>query len=213
MLKAVMFDLDGTLGDTLPLCIAAFEKSFLSAAGEAVPRERICSSFGPSEEGIIRALAPHRAEETIEAYLRNYEEMHDMCPAPFEGMVEVLEFLAGRGVVAALVTGKGPRSAEITLSRYGVKPYFSDIEAGSPDGDFKDAAMMRIMRRHGIEPAEALYVGDSVQDVHSSRRAGVRVFSAAWAGTADRAALENAAPDAIFDNIGDFMDRLWEECS
>lgn len=211
MLKLVMFDMDGTIGDTLPLCVAAFEKSVLSVTGRTVPREKIYSSFGPSEEGIIRTLVPDKWVETVEEYLRYYDELHDMCAAPFDGIMDALEFLAERGVLMGLVTGKGIRSAEITLSRYGVKRFFCDIEAGSPDGDFKDAAMRRIMLKRGVEPADALYVGDSVQDVHSSRRAGVRIFSAAWADTADKQALEKAAPDAVLDSVAELVPRLKEE--
>lgn len=53
MIKAIIFDLDGTIGDTVPLCIAAFKKSVEPLAGRVFSEEDIVSTFGPSEEGTI----------------------------------------------------------------------------------------------------------------------------------------------------------------
>lgn len=59
MLKAVLFDFDGTVGNTLPLCIAAFQKAITPLAGRSFSEREIVATFGPSEEGTIRALIPH----------------------------------------------------------------------------------------------------------------------------------------------------------
>ena len=60
MLKAVLFDLDGTIGNTLPLCITAFRESIEPLAGRSLTDEEIVRTFGPSEEGTIAVLLPER---------------------------------------------------------------------------------------------------------------------------------------------------------
>ena len=60
MIKCVAFDLDGTIGDTLPLCMAAFRDSIERLAGVKVTDEEIIKNFGPSEEGIIKVLLKDR---------------------------------------------------------------------------------------------------------------------------------------------------------
>ena len=65
MLKAVIFDFDGTVCDTLPLCIAAFRKSIEPLAGRRFSDQEITATFGPSEEGTIRALIPEFYEQGV----------------------------------------------------------------------------------------------------------------------------------------------------
>ena len=59
-IKALIFDLDGTIGDTLPLCIKAFRRSIEPLIGRSVSDAEIIATFGPSEEGTIMALALKR---------------------------------------------------------------------------------------------------------------------------------------------------------
>jgi phosphoglycolate phosphatase-like HAD superfamily hydrolase len=74
--KTIIFDLDGTIADTLPLCIAAFKKSVELLLQSTISEEEIIATFGPSEEGTIRRLIPQHEEEGVKAYLKNYEELH-----------------------------------------------------------------------------------------------------------------------------------------
>jgi beta-phosphoglucomutase-like phosphatase (HAD superfamily) len=83
-IKAVIFDLDGTLANTLPLCIQAFRESLQPLIQRYLSDEEIIATFGPSEEGTIMALAPDYYDEGVSAYLHLYSSLHSMCPAPFE---------------------------------------------------------------------------------------------------------------------------------
>lgn len=84
MLKAVLFDLGGTIGNTLPLCITAFRESIEPLAGRSLTDEEIVATFGPSEEGTIAVLLPERQAEGINHYLLRYEELHCRWPSPFQ---------------------------------------------------------------------------------------------------------------------------------
>ena len=204
MLKAILFDFDGTLGDTLPLCIAGFRRAIEPLAGRSISDAEIIATFGPSEEGTIRALAPHAYERGVADYLKFYRELHDMCPAPFPGVPELLAFLRARGVTVALVTGKGKRSCDISLEHYGIASLLDAVETGSPEGPCKPERIKAVLRRFSLKPEETLYVGDTPGDVEAAHSVGVPAAAAAWAGTADPDALRAARPEHLFFSIPEF---------
>jgi phosphoglycolate phosphatase-like HAD superfamily hydrolase len=136
-LRGVIFDLDGTLADTLPLCIAAFRASIEPVAGRRISDEEIIATFGPSEEGTIPALAPQSFDDCLEEYLRHYESLHDAYSVPFDGIASLLDELRSAHVSLAVVTGKGSRSTAISLKVLGLEKYFTLIRAGSPRGPEK----------------------------------------------------------------------------
>lgn len=178
MIRAVIFDFDGTIGNTLPLCIAAFRRAIEPLAGKQLPDEEIVATFGPSEEGTIRILAPHAYEQGLADYLNCYRELHDMCPSPFDGIPELLEWLRARGIIIALVTGKGRRSCSISLEQYGIARFFDLVETGSPEGPCKPEGIRAVLDRFLLKPEEAIYVGDTASDVASARSAGVPAVAA-----------------------------------
>jgi phosphoglycolate phosphatase-like HAD superfamily hydrolase len=155
MMKCIIFDLDGTIGNTLPLCIAAFKKTIEPLAGRALSDKEIINTFGPSEEGTIQALIPTQYEQGIEDYLKHYRDLHAMCASPFEGIIEVFEYAKDRNVHLALVTGKGERSTEITLAVFGIRSYFDVIETGSPQGPRKVQGINSVLKQLGLTPRKA----------------------------------------------------------
>ncbi len=203
-IQGVLFDLDGTLGNTLPICIGAFRRAIEPFAGRELSDAEIIATFGPSEEGTVHVLAPGHAAEALAAYLHHYALLHDTCTEPFPGVTELLTDLQARGVKLALVTGKGQGSADITLARLNLTPFFEHIEVGSPLGPRKSEAIADILTRWGMEPTAAIYVGDAPSDIPSARRAGTYAIAAAWAATAEPDLLAAENPDALFLTLSDF---------
>jgi phosphoglycolate phosphatase/pyrophosphatase PpaX len=208
-LRGVIFDLDGTLADTLPLCIAAFRLAVEPLAARTLTDAEIIATFGPSEEGTIRALAPDHFAAGLAGYLRHYEALHDTCPAPFAGVPALLAFLKARGARLGLVTGKGAGSAWISLRRFGLADVFEAVETGDPSGPVKAGGLRRILAGWRMAPEQAVYVGDAPSDILAARAAGVPVVGAAWAGTADRARLAALHPDALLTSVADL--KAWLE--
>lgn len=208
-IKAVIFDLDGTLADTLPLCIKAFRQSVEPLINRSVSDAEIIATFGPSEEGTIMALAPNHYDKGVADYLHYYENLHGMCPVPFEGMKELLETLQAKGIRIAMVTGKGKHSTLISLKHFELTPYFEAIETGSPKGARKAEGIQLILEGlTGITKDEVIYVGDAPSDIIASRKVGIPVIAAAWAGTAEPQLLQELQPDEMFYSIEDFSDWL-----
>jgi len=130
-IQGVLFDLDGTLGNTIPICLGAFRSAIEPFAGRAISDAEIIATFGPCEEGTVHVLAPGHAAEALAGYLHHYAILHESCTAPFAGIPEMLTDLKARGVKLALVTGKGQGSADISMERMNLTPYFEHIEVGS----------------------------------------------------------------------------------
>ncbi len=210
-IKAVIFDLDGTLANTLPLCISAFRKSIEPLINREVSDEEIIATFGPSEEGTIMALAPDGYDKGVANYLKFYEELHQMCTDPFVGIKEILTNLQQKGIKISMVTGKGRKSAMISLDKFGLTHFFEQIETGLPSGPSKAQGIQNILDTlTNIEKNEVIYVGDVPSDVIASRKVGIPIVAAAWAETAEPEKLIAMEPNQLFYTIEEFSNWLTE---
>lgn len=207
-IHGVIFDLDGTVGDTLPVCFAGFREVFANFLGADYSDAEIRAMFGPTEEGIIQRMTPGRWEEAFAAYLAAYERAHSICPAPFPGIPELLEALRKRRVPMAIVTGKGPRSAEISLRVMGLAPYFDIVEAGSAAENVKPGNMRKVVDSWSLDPGQVASVGDAPSDIRSAREAGLIPIAAAWAATTDAEVLRSLKPVEMFDSVSRLRDWL-----
>ncbi|MFI5386479.1 MAG: HAD family hydrolase [Fimbriimonadales bacterium] len=205
--RGITFDLDGTLADTLPICYVAFRRVFLAHTGREYSDAEIHAMFGPCEKGLLQRVMPDW-EPAFEMFLREYRVAHELCPEPFPGVVDLLDWLDADGVRMAVVTGKGPESAAISLTRLGLRDRFEVVESGSPDGAIKSDAIRRILDLWRIPPSELAHVGDAPNDIQAARAAGATAIAAAWASTSRRESLEAEGPDAIFGSIASLHEWL-----
>ena len=212
-MKNLIFDLDGTLGDTLPMCVNAFKKSVGSFLDRELPEEEITRHFGISEEGIISSLLPDREEEGLSSFFRCYTELLEENPHPFPGVPELLENLQNKGHFITMVTGKCLKTAVITLEKYNIAHYFVDIYPGSPAGEVKDHCISELISKHDLDRAETIYIGDAVSDIIASKSCGIPVIAAAWASTANIPALQAAEPDYLFTSFAEFSDFIYNRPS
>jgi len=211
-IKAVIFDLDGTIGNTVPLCIEAFKKSIEPLINRTISDQEIIATFGPSEEGTIMALAPDSYEKGISSYLYFYEHLHEKCTKPFDGILNLLNILRDRKIRLAMVTGKGKHSTEISLRKFGITHYFEKIETGHQRGPRKSEGIMNVLNYFGdINKNEIIYVGDAPSDISACKTVGIPIVAAAWADTAEPEKLEELMPEHIFLSIIDFTNWISSE--
>lgn len=208
-IKAIIFDLDGTLGNTIPLCVEAFRKAIEPLIGRTISDEEIIATFGPSEEGTIKALIPDKYDQGISNYLYNYGELHEKYPKPFDGIISLLNDLKQRNIRIAMVTGKGKISTNITLEKFGITHLFEKIETGHIEGARKPEGIKAVMDNfHELDKNEIIYVGDAPTDIIACNQVGISVIAAAWAETAEPEKLLELKPNEIFYSIDDFTNWI-----
>jgi phosphoglycolate phosphatase-like HAD superfamily hydrolase len=203
-LAGAIFDLDGTLADTLPACYAAFRAACEGLSWPAYTNEQIRGLFGPSEEGMLQRAMPERWEDGLAILLEEYGRQLKACSGVFPSITTALRLLRERGTPLGLVTGKGPSTTRMSLTHFGLDGVFDAVEVGSPQGVVKAAAIARVVARWGVAAGEVIYVGDAVADVESARQAGVLPIAAAWAPSAIAAELAATNPHALFASGDDF---------
>lgn len=186
-IRAVVIDLDGTLLDTIPdLAIAANE--MLSAmkrpaldvglirtfVGKGIPRlveKTLAASYGvdPTPEQCVSAL-------TI--FERCYAAVNGRHTAVYPGVFEGLKQMRDMGLPLACVTNKAGRFTEPLLERMRLTPYFSQVVAGDtlPRKKPDPMPLLHACSEFGIEPADMLMIGDSLNDAEAARSAGCPVF-------------------------------------
>ncbi|MCU1463615.1 MAG: HAD-superfamily hydrolase, subfamily variant 1 [Acidimicrobiales bacterium] len=202
-LAAVIFDLDGTLADSLPLSIAGFQHAASHVAGRSFTDDEVRAGFGPSEEGMFRRMVPDRWDECLAAYLEFYDEHHDERVRVLPGVADLLSSLHDRGVRVGVVTGKGPETAAITLRKLGLADTITEVRAGRVAGPDKPTDIRSVLGAWALHPPDAAYVGDMPGDMRAALDVGVVPLGAAWEIAADEADLRTAGAVEVFATPGE----------
>ena len=198
-LKGIIFDMDGTLGDTMPIVVEALRDTFRRYGGRDYSPAEVAIMFGPAEEGVISRRVPQDVfPAALQNYLERYSALHEQSNQPFPGVIDLLQALQARGIHRGVVTGKGRGTAEISMRALGLEPYIETLVTGSAAGAEKPEAIQRVLAEWGIQPQEAAYVGDMPYDMRAAREAGVLPLGAAWAESATVAPEDGLL---IFDSV------------
>jgi len=184
-IRAIIFDLDGTLVDTFEMIVGAFNAAISPITGKTYSDAEVISRFGiPDSQMLRRELSSYPndvADRAVEVYHAYYAQNH-AAVSLFPGIGELLSELKRRGVPMGVMTGKGIRSARITLAALGLADTFGAVVTGEdvskqkpePDGPLEAA------RQLGIAPRECAFVGDSPADVGAGKAAGMLTVVAGW---------------------------------
>lgn len=185
MLKAVMFDVDGTLGDTLPLCIETYRRIAEEATGRRPEAAEVVRHFGLSDRGVLGALVGMEPDDPalpIRRMVEIYRELHPaMAPAPFPGAADMLRGVRAAGMRVGIISGKEDHTAVPTLEFFGLQGLYEWAGYGMPDRNVKGERLREIMQLWNLQPNELVYVGDAPSDITLAHGAGVRIVNAAWA--------------------------------
>ena len=201
---ALLFDLDGTLVDSIELILAAFRHTF-RVHGRIIPpdEEWIVGIGTPLVTQLRRYATDDNDLQAMAATYRSYQrEHHDLLLREFEGARDTLALLKARGHPTALVTSKMNELAHRALAYAGMTDLldvvvgFDSCAIHKPDPEPVHVAL-RVL---GYEPRHAIFVGDSTHDIVSGNAAGVVTVAALW-GPFSRESLEQARPAYMIDHI------------
>lgn len=188
MLKAVMFDVDGTLGDTLPLCTETYRRITEEVTGRRPTAAEVESLYGLSDRGVLGGLLGMDPEDPalpLGRMVEIYEHLHPtLAPAPFPGAVEVLRGVKEAGMHVGIISGKESHTAMPTLRFFGLVGLYEWAGFGEPTHNAKGERLQEAMRHWNLQPHELVYVGDAPSDITQAHGAGVRIVNAAWSPSA-----------------------------
>ena len=200
-LRAVLFDVDGTLVDSLASVVPAIADTVHEHLGHRPADAEILALIGrPLREqsmhfGADEGLAPAMVEAIIERM-----EANAHLERRYDGAVETLALARERGLGTALVTSKSAPEIVTFLERFSHAGHVdtvvcaSDVSLPKPDPESARLACARL----GIEPHQAAMIGDSVYDLRCARDAGVMAVAVAY-GAGAREALAAEGPDLMLD--------------
>lgn len=193
---ALLFDLDGTLVDTVELILSSMRAAFEGFPGRRpTDGEWIAGMGKPLRVQLAEFVAPADLEAVVDRYRTHQRANHDRMTRAFDGAVETVSRLKARGHPVGVVTSKFLEPARRTLAHVGLAPHVDVVVAADtvtrpkPDPEPVLQALARLAR----SPARALFLGDSPHDVAAGNAAGAVTAAALW-GACDRACLEPAGP-------------------
>jgi pyrophosphatase PpaX len=208
-LKAILFDLDGTLLDSISVILRASEETcgLMDIPYDEVQVRNWIGVPLTVQSGLI---AKDREQEFVDTYKSVYRQYHADSTKLFDGTMEMLDRLHGLGYKTALVTSKNIPGTRRVLDSSGLGCKF-DIVITADDVDNPKPhpePILKGLEAVDVSAEEAVYVGDSFFDYESAAAAGVPMIAVSW-GARTREDLAKLDPAAVFDSWEEFLE--WAE--
>jgi len=191
----VVFDLDGTVVDTVELIVESFRHATRTVLGEVLPDEVITAGVGQPLMTQMERLSPAHARELYDVYREYNHRRHDELIRGYEGVGEVLDGLRAAGRRLGIVTSKSRDTTTMAFDAVGLREHFHVVVTASDTAEHKPSPipLLLCLERLGATPDGSLYVGDSPVDIEAGRAAGMATAAVAW-GVFGREALLGARP-------------------
>jgi phosphoglycolate phosphatase len=204
-LRAVLFDLDGTLIDSLPDLTALLNSILVERRLEPLSLAEVRPMVGDGVARLLerayaaRGLDVATARSELDAFVDRYERLPVRHDLPYDGAEAALDAARAAGFGCALLTNKPEGPTRIILDALGWTGRFDAIVGGDtlPTRKPEPQGALYLAQRLGARPIETALVGDGTADVGAARNAGIRAIVAGWGYTHDPHALggECVLPD------------------
>jgi pyrophosphatase PpaX len=209
--RTVLFDLDGTLIDSIRLILDSYHHTMATHGLPARSDTDWLAGLGTPLTVQLREWAcdPERMELLIETYREYNIRNHDSMVTAYPGVVEMVRTIHRAGHRTGLVTSKNRTGALRGLRRVGLEEEIDlivgadDVTHPKPDPQ----PILLALEQLGEEAGQTIYIGDSIHDMESGRAAGVATGAVLW-GPFDRAHLESTHPTHWLDHPDDVLRML-----
>ena len=210
--SAVLFDLDGTLLDTIPDLADAANAMRQDMDLAPLPQEVLATYVGKGlEQLIIRTLGHDGPPASVEMVMRglaryqdHYRALNGQRSRIYPGVVAGLEAFRKQGVRMAVVTNKGTEFTGPLLRQMGLDGYFDVVVCGDTCERKKPDPMpvLHACDLLGVTPDQALFIGDSINDAQAANAAGLRVLALPY-GYNEGRPVQSLPVDAIVESIAE----------
>ena len=205
MIKAVFFDVDGTLLDTTEYIYQAFEYSLKKNNRPSIERGLLSPIMGKSLEDCYKYITLlDEVSDLIDAH-REFQFSNSHLSKPFPQTIETLDTLRSKGIAIAAITSRARDSALETLQKADIYPlidYFigyEDVVTPKPDPE----GIHKALTFFSLQVSEVAMVGDSPADVEAGRNAGVKTIGATYGFHGKD--IVKSQPDNIIDDIKEII--------
>ena len=204
-----VFDLDGTLVDTIGLIVASYQHAFQTVLGRQEDEVLIRSWIGQPLARAFRSVSPEHADQLYATYLEWNEANTGRLIRRYAGVDTMMAALAEAGVEVAVATSKlkGPAQTAVRLAGLadvvGVLVTMEDTDRHKPDPQ----PLLHALERLGAQPDRSVYVGDAVVYVEAARNAGMAAIGVTW-GAGERDSVVAARPDVVADTVDELTAAL-----
>jgi len=175
-IRAVVFDLDGTLVDSMPMVLRAFAHALEPFRPDLSPTDIFQRLGGPPARMMLELTGDEAKAAEAVRRLDSFGFDDGALVEPFVGMHGMLDALHKRGLALAIWTGRDRITTEAILSAHGLNRYFTVVVCGDDLATHKPhpEGLVTILRRLNVSPSDTLYAGDADADVLGGDEAGVR---------------------------------------
>ncbi|MGN1267822.1 MAG: HAD family hydrolase [Dorea sp.] len=212
-MKACIFDLDGTLTDTLESLTFSVRSSLKEMNLPEITKEQCRSFVGNGArrlmEDTLRAVGDEkleRIEEAMEIYGRIFDENCTYHVTPYEGVMELLKALKQRGIKTAVLSNKPHRQTVKVVEEVLGNDLIDWAQGQQEQIARKPSAdgVYAVMEKLGVTKEECLYIGDSEVDAETGKNAEVKTICVTW-GFRTREELECAGADDLIDKAEEVL--------
>ena len=205
MIKAVLFDLDGTLLDTEESILGAFEYAFKTQTIAQPARENIVSLVGRPLREMYEALAPAANIEPLLNAHHDFQINNLHLVKAFPGVTETLATLRKAGLKIAIVTARYGITCSVYLDVTNLTNTFDviitgdDVKKEKPDPE----PVLKALAAFNVQPEEALMVGDTFADIGAGKNAGVKTVGALYGHMGEK--IRDLRPDYLISSIEEIL--------
>ena len=202
----VVFDLDGTVVDTVELIVESFRYATSTVLGEVLPDEFILAGVGRPLRTQMERLSVEHAQELYDVYREYNHRRHDELIRGYDGIEEVLDALKAAGRRTGIVTSKSRDTTGMAFRAVGLEERFDVVVTATDTTEHKPSPvpLQLCLQRLGATAAGSIYVGDSPYDIQAGAAAGMATAAVAW-GVFGREVLVAAGPDFWLDEPRDLL--------
>lgn len=214
-IKAVLFDLDGTLADTALDLGGALNRLLRQKGLPEIPMEKIRPVASHGANGLIDLGAgiglnhPQHAQWR-EAYLAEYEQCFTEKTVLFDGVNPLIAQLRERGLIWGIITNKPKTFTDRLLPCLNFFSQPATVISGDSTAEAKPSIlpMQTACQEIGVLPEQCLYVGDAERDIQAGRNAGMKTVLARWGYISEQDDIDHWQADFMADDIGQVLDLL-----